>query len=73
MKQDFENWYSKLMSLVEEIVPKVKIRDINSPPWIDGQVVHLLRKKMMLEIKLKRQTVITIIKNSVLFVVNARR
>ena len=45
VKQDFENWYFKLMSLVDEFVPKVKIRDINSPPWIDGQVIHLLRKK----------------------------
>ena len=30
---------------VEQHVTKIKIRDINSLPWIDSKVIHFLHKK----------------------------
>ena len=33
------------LSRVDEFVPKVLIRDANRPPWIDREVLQLIRKK----------------------------
>lgn len=35
----------QLTSLIDEHIPKVKLKSINSPLWIVGQVNHLLRKQ----------------------------
>ena len=42
---DWQCWHDLFIACVEQHVPKIKIRDINSPPWIDGEVIHLLHKK----------------------------
>ena len=42
---DWQCWHDLFIACVEQHVPKIKIRDINSPPWIDSEVVHLLHKK----------------------------
>ena len=30
---------------IDQQIPRSKIRDTNSPPWIDGEVIYLCRKK----------------------------
>ena len=42
---DWQCWHDLFIACVEQHVPKIKIRDINSPPWIDSEVIHLLHKK----------------------------
>ena len=41
---DWQCWHGLFIACVEQHVPKIKIRDINSPPWIDSEVIHLLHK-----------------------------
>ena len=38
-------WKDKFLSIVTNFVPIKTIQDTNSPPWIDGEVRHLIRKK----------------------------
>ena len=38
-------WYYMFLSCVDEFVPKVVIKDANRPPWIDKEVLLLIRKK----------------------------
>jgi hypothetical protein len=38
-------WKDKFLSIVTSFVPIKTIQDTNSPPWIDGEVRHLIRKK----------------------------
>lgn len=38
-------WSNKLQELVNKFIPKHVIKNINSPPWIDGEVVHMSNKK----------------------------
>ena len=42
---DWQCWQDLFTACVEQHVPKTKIRDINSPPWVDSEVIHLLHKK----------------------------
>ena len=37
--------YDMFLSCVDEFVPKVVIKDANRPPWIDKEVLLLIRKK----------------------------
>ena len=38
-------WKALFLAAVEKCVPVKVIKDTNSPPWIDGEIRHLLRKK----------------------------
>ena len=38
-------WTSKFKSLIDKFIPRHRIKNINSPPWIDGDVIHLSHKK----------------------------
>ena len=38
-------WTNQFLKLINKFVPCCKVRNINSPPWIDGEVVHLSNKK----------------------------
>ena len=40
-----DNWVSKLEETLNTFVPRRIIRDINSPPWIDSEVINLSKKK----------------------------
>jgi len=44
---------------VGEFVPKVLIRDANRPPWIDREVLQLIRKKNRIRRKAKRLCVLS--------------
>ena len=41
----WEQWKDAFLSVVESFVPTKLVKDNNSPPWIDGEVRHLIRKK----------------------------
>ena len=45
MDECWEQWKSTFLSIVTTFVPTKLVPDINSPPWIDGEVRHLIRKK----------------------------
>jgi hypothetical protein len=40
-----EIWRDLFLTAVEDIVPKKTVSDKNTPPWIDHEVKHLIRKK----------------------------
>lgn len=40
----WSNWKDLFLSAVKDHVPTKTVRDTNSPPWIDGEVRHLIRK-----------------------------
>ena len=42
-----DNWVSKLVETLNTFVPRRIIRDINSPPWIDSEVINLSKKKRL--------------------------
>ena len=41
----WEQWKDKFLSVVTSFIPTHIVQDINSPPWINGEVRHLIRKK----------------------------
>ena len=41
----WRQWKTNLLRLIDSHIPKIKIRDANTPPWIDKEVRHLLKKK----------------------------
>ena len=48
-------WTNKLTELINRFIPSYKITNINSPPWIDGDVLHLSNKKETAHRKALRQ------------------
>ena len=46
-------WYDMFLSCVDEFVPKVVIKDANRLPWIDKEVLLLVRKKSRTRYKAK--------------------
>ena len=45
MDECWKQWKSAFLSIVTNFVPTKPVPDTNSPPWIDGEVRHLIRKK----------------------------
>ena len=45
VNQACSQWTSVFKSLIDKYIPRHKIKNINSPPWIDGDVMHLSNKK----------------------------
>jgi hypothetical protein len=41
----YNDWINKLMEIIDSHIPKTKLRDINTSPWINGPVMHPVRKK----------------------------
>ena len=41
----WKHWKDLFLSVVSSYVPTKVVKDTNSPPWIDGEVRHLIRKK----------------------------
>ena len=40
----WKHWKGLFLSVVSSYVPTKVVKDTNSPPWIDGEVRHLIRK-----------------------------
>ena len=41
----WSQWKDLFLGEVQKCVPVKVIQDTNSPPWIDGEVRHIMRKK----------------------------
>ena len=41
----WDNWKALFLSAVKDHIPIKTVRDTNSPPWIDTEVRHWIRKK----------------------------
>jgi hypothetical protein len=39
------SWEDLFLTCVDQFIPKIRIKDPNRPPWIDADVLHLIRKK----------------------------
>ena len=50
---DWVLWKESFFSRVNQFVPKRKLKDRNSPPWINANIRHLLNKKDTIRRKLK--------------------
>ena len=46
-------WNDLFSTCLDEFVPKVLIRDANRPPWIDNDVLQLIKKKNMVRRRAK--------------------
>ncbi|XP_068713176.1 uncharacterized protein [Montipora foliosa] len=38
-------WKSAVLNIIDSHIPKIKLKNVNTPPWIDKEVLHLLKKK----------------------------
>ena len=45
ISQACEQWTVTFREIIDKYIPRHKIKNINSPPWIDGDVLHLSNKK----------------------------
>ena len=41
----WSNWKSALLDIIDAKIPKARVRNSNTPPWIDKEVRHLLKRK----------------------------
>lgn len=41
----WDNWKALFLSAVKDHIPIKTVHDTNSPPWIDSEVRHWIRKK----------------------------
>ncbi len=51
----WSSWRDSFLTAVKDHIPTRTIKDTNSPPWIDNEVRHFIRKKY-LALKKYRQT-----------------
>lgn len=45
----------KFIELVDKCIPKSKLKRANSPPWIDGEVIHSINKRDSLKRKAAKE------------------
>ena len=50
-----QQWTATIIDLMNKFIPKYTIPNINSPPWIDGDVIHLSNKKETARRKAQRK------------------
>ena len=55
IEDDWLAWKSALFSKINHYIPKLKPRKFVTPPWIDGEVRHAIRKKNSLLKKAKQK------------------
>jgi len=53
---DWTEWKDAFMSAVSDYIPTKKIKGRNTPPWITGEIIHILRKKETARLKLRKST-----------------
>ena len=47
------NWKEQFLSAVCGSIPRKTISNVNNPPWINGEIIHTIRKKETVRWKLK--------------------
>ena len=53
INEDWLLWKDTFLTTVNDFVPSRKIKGRNSPPWLNGKVIHALRQKEAVRRKLK--------------------
>lgn len=53
LDNDWSFWKESFLSHVDQFVPKRKLKDRNSPPWINANIRHLLNQKDTIRRKLR--------------------
>ena len=53
---DWTEWKNAFMSAVSDYIPTKKIKGRNTPPWITGEIIHILQKKETAWLKLRKST-----------------
>ena len=51
-----QRWTDLFLTTIESVVPKSKVRATNRAPWIDAEVLSMVRKKERLRKKAKRRS-----------------
>ena len=46
--QSWESWRDLSLSAVESFFPKIKLKDVKSPKWIDSEIIKLSKQKYRL-------------------------
>ena len=49
----WEQWKITFLSVVRDYIPTKKIQGRNCPPWINGSIIHEIRKKEAVQRKLR--------------------
>ena len=49
----WEQWKNTFLSVVRDYIPTKEIHGRNSPPWINGSIIHEIRKKEAVRRKLR--------------------
>ena len=47
-------WKDTFLAAVADFIPTKRIKGRNTPPWINGEIIHAIRKKETVRQKLKR-------------------
>ena len=51
---DWERWKKIFLTAVSNFIPQRKLKGRNSLPWIDGNILHKIRKKELIRRKMKK-------------------
>ena len=49
------SWTAKVIDTINQFIPKVKVKNHNSPPWIDGEVISLSKRKETCRVTANRE------------------
>ena len=47
----WSTWKQRFIEAVDKCIPKLKLKSANTPPWIDGEVIHSINKRNTLRRK----------------------
>ena len=54
LDESLARWENTVKEITDRFIPKIRVRDMNTTPWIDGDVIHLSNKKETKRRKAKR-------------------
>ena len=60
INEDWLLWKDTFLTTVNDFVPSRKIKGRNSPPWLNGKVIHALRQKEAVRRKLKTSPTVSL-------------
>ncbi|XP_072041144.1 uncharacterized protein [Amphiura filiformis] len=50
----WDNWNTSLCDIVDTFIPKVHCKSLNSAPWIDSEIINIVKKKERAWVKFKK-------------------
>ena len=60
INEDWLLWKDIFLTTVNDFVPSRKIKGRNSPPWLNGKVIHALRQKEAVRRKLQKSPTVSL-------------